>query len=82
LQGEKGSPCWLILFKKGNFQQFLLIPCPIPVNSSFDALEWLPARTPHTPNPGEEMVRYYGFYSNVSRGVVKKKMVMVSCLAS
>ncbi len=26
----------------------------------------------HVPNKGEQMVRYYGFYSNVSRGKRKK----------
>jgi len=44
---------------------------------TFDALEWLAAmpacalhadRCSHVPNKGEQMVRYYGYYSNVSRG--------------
>ena len=30
----------------------------------FDALEWLAAMCSHVPNKGEQMVRYYGFYSN------------------
>jgi hypothetical protein len=34
----------------------------------FDALEWLAAMGSHVPNKGEQMVRYYGYYSNVSRG--------------
>jgi hypothetical protein len=34
----------------------------------FPALEWLAAMCSHIPNRGEQMVRYYGFYSNVSRG--------------
>jgi len=34
----------------------------------FDALEWLAAMCSHVPNRGEQMVRYYGYYSNVSRG--------------
>jgi len=34
----------------------------------FDSLEWLAAMTSHVPNKGEQMVRYYGYYSNVSRG--------------
>ncbi|MBM4272030.1 MAG: transposase [Deltaproteobacteria bacterium] len=34
----------------------------------FDALEWLAAMCSHIPNRGEQMVRYYGYYSNVSRG--------------
>lgn len=32
----------------------------------FDALEWLAAMCSHVPNKGEQMVRYYGYYSNVS----------------
>jgi len=31
---------------------------------NFDALEWVVAMTSHVPNKGEEMVRYYGYYSN------------------
>jgi len=38
----------------------------------FDALEWLAAMTSHIPNKGEQMVRYYGYYSNASRGRRKK----------
>jgi hypothetical protein len=34
----------------------------------FPALEWLAAICSHIPNKGEQMVRYYGYYSNVSRG--------------
>ena len=47
-----------------------------------DALEWLAAMLAaaklcedgcsHVPNKGEQMVRYYGHYSNVARG--KRKM--------
>jgi hypothetical protein len=39
----------------------------------FDALEWLAAMCSHIPNKGEQMVRYYGYYSNVSRGQRKKQ---------
>ncbi len=38
----------------------------------FDALEWLAAMCTHVPNKGEQMVRYYGYYSNLSRGKRKK----------
>ena len=38
----------------------------------FDALELLAAMCSHVPNKGEQMVRYYGYYSNVARG--KRKM--------
>jgi hypothetical protein len=34
----------------------------------FDALEWLAAMCSHVPDKGGQMVRYYGYYSNVSRG--------------
>ena len=39
----------------------------------FDALEWLAAMCSHVPNKGEQMVRYYGYYSNVARGKRKKQ---------
>jgi hypothetical protein len=39
----------------------------------FEALEWLAAMCCHVPNKGEQMVRYYGYYSNVSRGKRKKE---------
>jgi hypothetical protein len=40
---------------------------------AFDALEWLAAMTSHIPDQGQQMVRYYGFYSNVSRGLRQKE---------
>jgi len=39
---------------------------------AFDAPEWLAAMCSHVPNPGEQMVRYYGWYSNASRGKRQK----------
>jgi hypothetical protein len=33
-----------------------------------DAPEWLAAMCSHVPNRGEQTVRYYGWYSNVTRG--------------
>jgi hypothetical protein len=39
----------------------------------FDALECLAAMCSHVPNKGEQMVRYYGYYSNLSRGKRKKQ---------
>ena len=39
----------------------------------FDALEWLALMCSHVPNKGEHMVRYYGYYSNVSRGKRKNQ---------
>jgi hypothetical protein len=38
----------------------------------FPALEWLAAMCSHIPNRGEQMVRYCGYYSNVSRGKRQK----------
>ena len=35
---------------------------------NFPAMEWLAAMCSHIPNRGEHKVRYYGRYSNVSRG--------------
>jgi hypothetical protein len=39
---------------------------------TLDALDWLAQLGTHIPNKGEQMVRYYGFYSNKSRGLRKK----------
>jgi hypothetical protein len=41
-------------------------------SKNFPALEWLAAMCSHIPNRGEQMVRYYGYYSNVSRGKRKE----------
>jgi hypothetical protein len=41
-------------------------------SQTFDALDWLAQLVTHIPNKGEQMVRYYGFYSNKSRGLRKK----------
>ncbi|MFB3122601.1 MAG: transposase [Candidatus Binatia bacterium] len=38
----------------------------------FNALEWLAAMSSHVPEKGEQMVRYYGYYSNVCRGRSKE----------
>ena len=46
---------------------------PFPVEEKiFDALEWIAAMCSHVPNKGGQMVRYYGYLSNVSRGKLKK----------
>jgi hypothetical protein len=37
------------------------------LQKSYDALEWLAAMCSHVPNKGEQMVRYYGYYSIVPR---------------
>jgi hypothetical protein len=41
-------------------------------SKTFQALDWLAQLATHIPNKGEQMVRYYGFYSNKSRGMRKK----------
>jgi hypothetical protein len=38
----------------------------------FSALDWLASIIYHIPNRWEQMVRYYGYYSNASRGKRKK----------
>jgi transposase-like protein len=38
----------------------------------FPVLDWIAALTAHIPNQGEHLVRYYGYYSNASRGKRKK----------
>ena len=47
-------------FLKKNFAIFLV-------------LDWIATRTTHIPNKGEQLIRYYGYYSNVSRGKRKKQ---------
>ncbi len=42
------------------------------MTKNIDALDWLAQLATHIPNKGEQMVRYYGFYSNKSRGLRKK----------
>ncbi|MCP3889217.1 MAG: IS91 family transposase, partial [Desulfobulbaceae bacterium] len=42
------------------------------VSKTFEALDWLAQLVTHIPNKGEQMVRYYGYYSNKSRGMRKK----------
>lgn len=41
-------------------------------SKTFDALDCLAQLTTHIPNRREQMVRYYGYYSNKSRGMRKK----------
>ena len=38
------------------------------VARSMDALDWIAQVISHIPDPGTQMVRYYGWYSNASRG--------------
>ena len=41
-------------------------------SKTFTALNWLAQLVTHIPNKGEQLVRYYGYYSNKSRGIRKK----------
>jgi hypothetical protein len=41
-------------------------------SKTFTALDWLAQLVTHIPNKGEQLVRYYGYYSNKSRGLRKK----------
>jgi len=41
----------------------------------FDAVDFIASLCTHIPNKSEQMVRYVGFYSNVSRGKRKKQAV-------
>ncbi len=40
---------------------------------AFDALEWLAAMSFHIPDKGGQMVRYYGYCSDVCRGRRQKE---------
>lgn len=42
------------------------------LQKTFDAFDWLAFLTTHIPNRREQMVRYYGYYSNKARGTRKK----------
>ena len=42
---------------------------------TFPSLEWLAAMCSHIPNCGEQMVQYNGYYSNISRGKLKKEYI-------
>jgi hypothetical protein len=44
-------------------------------SKTFTALDWLAQLVTHIPNKGEQLVRYYGYYSNKSRGLRKKTAV-------
>jgi len=41
-------------------------------SKTFLALDWLAQLVSHIPGKGEQMVRYYGYYSNKSRGMREK----------
>jgi hypothetical protein len=39
----------------------------------FPVLDWIATLTTHIPDKGEQLIRYYGYCSNVSRGKRKKE---------
>jgi putative transposase len=39
----------------------------------FPVLDWIATLTTHIPNKGEQLIRHYGYYNNVSRGKRKKE---------
>jgi hypothetical protein len=41
-------------------------------SKTYEALDWLAQLVTHIPYKGEQMIRYYGYYSNKSRGMRKK----------
>lgn len=41
--------------------------------SEFDPLEWMAALISHIPDKGAQTVYYYGYYSNATRGRLKKE---------
>ncbi len=51
-------------------------------SKTFEALDWLTQLVTHIPNKGEQMVRYYGYYSNKSRGMCKKAPYPYYAMAS
>jgi hypothetical protein len=46
------------------------------VSKTFQELDWLAQLVTHIPNKGDQMVRYYGYYSNKSRGMIRTPWIM------
>jgi hypothetical protein len=45
------------------------------LKETFAAVDFLARLVTHIPNKGEQLVRYYGYYSNKSRGLRKKQIL-------
>ena len=66
----------------------LRLHAPIPKNAapdgslSLDPLECLAALTDHIPDPGQHLVRFFGWYSNKTRGLRKKQTARLVPAAS
>jgi len=49
----------------------------------YDPLDWIAAIISHIPDKRQQMIRYYGYYSNVKRGKLKKKIqIAAECLSA
>jgi hypothetical protein len=53
-------------------------------SQTFNALDWLAQLVTHIPNKREQMMRYYGYYSNKARGMglIMKDAVSVYAMPS
>ncbi len=67
-RAEKGEPFRYPLF--GDPNQPVGVRRPFEV---FEPLDFLAEITPHIPDPGMQLVRYFGWYSNKTRGQRKKQ---------
>jgi hypothetical protein len=50
-----------------------MIPERTHVTRAFPVLDWIATLTTNISNKGEQLIRYYGYYNNVSRGKRKKE---------
>ena len=60
---DTGTVLYRTKMKPGSKKNFAVFP----------VLDWIATLTAHIPDKGEQLVRYYGYYSNVSRGKRKKE---------
>ena len=56
-----------------DFEASIALQQKYDIHANFYAIDWLARLTIHIPNKGEQMVKYYGYYSNKSRGLRKKE---------
>jgi hypothetical protein len=69
-------------------QRAIRLHAPLPKNAApdgsllLDPLECLAALTDHIPDPGQHLVRFFGWYSNKTRGVRKKQTAQLVPAAS
>jgi len=72
------NPHGLVLITDDCFHELGLFKVAPPIKLKylekiFDAVDWLAAMTSHIPDHREQMVRYYGYYSNLSQGLRQKE---------